>query len=900
MNRASDILTIILGDSPASLASFLSHIEIPSNAWIVAPFPFKSANMESAGERYLGYRGYKDLYRGLNEIIANHPRSEFVMFAASSVGYYSQVVARLEKFLREDHSLAGSNPLFVDSAHNCVSSLGLTLNFLGEIRILYPGLDLRVPLVNKLRKFRLGDWRMLLARRKDYLDAGGLNPDLERLAFFDLSLKMTANAKYFATCPEAEVETPSRDSQLEEISLWNSLRERGKLEISGLNADYERIVLEDGEILSLTNWLIEDAPNLARADAPYYDWINNPSPKTLLKYLAAQERDKLLRFLEICRSFPCLLPRQYAYYEVRAAKFRIFGETFPAPALLDAAMTWRESSRRFRYGELRAGMKALKNADVYNCSLDNHPSVYDAWIELKEPELARSVRAKGPVVAFVTPVWNTRPEFLRNAIDSVRKQTAENWELWLADDASDNPEVGKILREAAARDPRIHSLYLETNGHISAATNSAIGRVEAPWIAFLDHDDELSPDALASINETIASNPLVEAIYSDEDIIDEHNIRRTPFFRPDARYVVFPRGHLYCYRRELILAVGGLRSCCDGSQDFDLGLRVREIVSPERIAHIPRVLYHWRSHHDSSSGSLAAKPYVLDATKRALEDSLARKGLSGRACGTASNNRFLTQLRLTGRVACSVILMDRGELNEKLVVALRLLNEKEDLEIFFASSSPIEPESLKTLRARLFLTDDPIGEADKIAGAVSGEILLFLASDLEPLNDCHPEQLIYLAKKFNYAAVGGMLWRGTKLWYGGSYPDASGYVFPLLRGAEKRELSHFNWGQFITDHFAIGVSPECFAIKRDLCARANLFDPSMGDFMMEDFSLKMEREGLNTLVSPWGQWRIDGHRSEQAKARPEFFARWGEVIKTHGLRNPNLKKTDGFYWTLIL
>ncbi len=186
---------------------------------------------------------------------------------------------------------------------------------------------------------------------------------------------------------------------------------------------------------------------------------------------------------------------------------------------------------------------------------------------------------------------------MRAALDSVRRQLYPHWQLCLADDCSTDERTSAILDEYAKADERISVLRRSENGHISAASNSALEIATGSWVVLLDHDDELAEQALAVMALAIADHPEVSYFYSDEDKLDADGRRFSPFFKPDFDPAMllgenYPC-HLFVARREAIEEAGGFRAGFEGSQDWDLLLRITERLDPTAIRHIPQVLYHW-------------------------------------------------------------------------------------------------------------------------------------------------------------------------------------------------------------------------------------------------------------------------------------------------------------------
>jgi GT2 family glycosyltransferase len=262
---------------------------------------------------------------------------------------------------------------------------------------------------------------------------------------------------------------------------------------------------------------------------------------------------------------------------------------------------------------------------------------YAAWLacnEFREPALRRlraelvSREGRLPRISVVMPVYDTPPDLLDQAIRSVVDQVYEGWELCIADDASTAPGVGECLKRWATADKRIHIVHRDHNGGIAAATNSAAAIARGEFLAFLDHDDLLSPDALAEIAIHAADHTADDVIYSDDDKIDMSGRRYAPQFKPDWSPVLllsymYPC-HLLVVRRSLFEAVDGIREGFDGSQDYDLMLRASERAGG--IGHVPRVLYHWRAAPESTALSGETKPRGFAAGERAVADAFARRG----------------------------------------------------------------------------------------------------------------------------------------------------------------------------------------------------------------------------------------------------------------------------------
>lgn len=229
--------------------------------------------------------------------------------------------------------------------------------------------------------------------------------------------------------------------------------------------------------------------------------------------------------------------------------------------------------------------------------------------------------ANKPLISVIMPVYNVDEQYLRECIESVIRQMYPYWELCIADDCSSMPHIKKVLHEYGGKDPRIKTVYRNENGHISACTNTALDSASGEYLAFLDHDDILSPCALYEVAKAINVNPDADLIYSDEDkLLGEERIR--PFFK-----AFIPRKmigymnyicHLAVYKTEVVKKLGGLRTGYEGAQDWDLARRV--MSQSDNLVHIPKILYHWRITQNSTALDESVKDYVKNAQKKVKID----------------------------------------------------------------------------------------------------------------------------------------------------------------------------------------------------------------------------------------------------------------------------------------
>ncbi len=258
--------------------------------------------------------------------------------------------------------------------------------------------------------------------------------------------------------------------------------------------------------------------------------------------------------------------------------------------------------------------------------------LYQTWIEKCESDpMIYEELPYQPLISIVCPVYNVADDQLIACIESVQKQTYPNWELCLVDDCSTQESVRKVLSKYEGQEKiKIH--LRKENGHISRATNDGIQMASGEFIALLDCDDLLTPNALYEMAKKLNENPSYDFIYSDEDKVDEKGKNRNnphfkPDWSPDTMMSLMYTCHFSMFRKTMIEQVGGMRVGLEGSQDYDLVLRVMEVTN--QIGHIPKILYHWRTRAESTANDMAAKPYILNSTIKAKEDALERRGLKG-------------------------------------------------------------------------------------------------------------------------------------------------------------------------------------------------------------------------------------------------------------------------------
>ncbi len=509
---------------------------------------------------------------------------------------------------------------------------------------------------------------------------------------------------------------------------------------------------------------------------------------------------------------------------------------------------------------------------------------YDALTDAGRDAIRNDVRrlSYSPPISVIMPVYNVEERFLREALDSVCSQLYENWELCIADDHSTEPHVRGVLEEYAARDQRINVVFREENGHISAASNSALELVSGEFSALMDHDDLLAEDALYQVAAVLDKFPATDLIYSDEDKIDALGKRFHPMFKPDWSpelfYSLNMLTHLCVFRTSILREIGGFRKGFEGSQDYDLSLRFIEKTVPDRIRHIPHVLYHWRAIPGSVALDADEKTYAHERARKAIDDHYERVGIQATTVrGIAETHRPVFEH--VQDLSVSVIFCgdqtSRGNSD--------LLN---------GDSGNVSVESI--------VPDRDAGSGryaamNRCALRASGELLIFLDATSIKISDGFISELAGRAMRDGVGAVGGKI-----VGVHGLIIHA-GYILGIKGGigiAYSRQSMNAR-GRFerlSVDINVSAVSAGCFAIRRDLFEQMDGFDSESfpNHYADVDLCLRLAAAGYRTVWTPWARaTQVDRGETKDATELEKLRTRWPAEFAQDRYYNPNLTNELG-------
>jgi glycosyltransferase involved in cell wall biosynthesis/LmbE family N-acetylglucosaminyl deacetylase len=594
---------------------------------------------------------------------------------------------------------------------------------------------------------------------------------------------------------------------------------------------------------------------------------------------------------------------------------RIQGRTTDVPTSItqNASPTPKASIVRQTNGQyaLQAG------AARYQYTPPAPPLALQAWLDSL---------AAPPRFSIVVPVFNTPPGLLTDLVNSVLSQWYPHWEMVLADDASTSTSLQQEL--VKLNDPRIRRVRLDGNLGISGATNAGVAAATGEHIVFVDHDDLLTADCLYELARCIERES-PDFIYSDEDKLDEQGNFIQPHFKPDwspdTMMSTMLSGHVSCVRKMLFEQLGGLRSEVNGCQDWDFVLRLSE--QTQNFCHIPKVLYHWRIIPASTAADIAAKPYVLEASKRVREEALVRRGLIGRVEAVEQvPGYFRVNYMPKGSPLVSIIIptRDHAQVLARCVESIERKSSYQNFEIVVIDNGSRDAAALSLLdglakedRARVIRHDQPFNfsELNNIgAQAAQGELLLFLNDDTKVLTTDWLERLAGYAQLPHVGAVGAkLLYPGKagnagKIQHAGVLNLAGGPVHAFLQDAADspgyfmRNLLEYNWlavtGACLmieTKKFrAVGGFDETFPVAYndvDLCFR--LADAGLYNVVCQAARLvhyESQTRGLDHLDATKRK-RLKDDMRRLYDAHPRYF-------QYDPFHNPNLHP-NGIHFELL-
>lgn len=584
----------------------------------------------------------------------------------------------------------------------------------------------------------------------------------------------------------------------------------------------------------------------------------------------------------------------------------------------------------------KAIRKISSKLSYYVALITNEPNIsndiqYQRWLRKNYPRPQDFDNIKTqicaldyqPLISIIVPVYNPEQKFLEQAIASVLEQIYPHWELCLADDCSSKPYVKTILSAYCQQDRRIKVVYHQQNQHICRASNSALEIATGEYIVLLDHDDRLAPHALSEIVKLLNQHPEADFIYSDEDKIDGQNIHQTPFFKPDwcpdSLLSRMYTCHLGVYRRSLVEQVGNFRVGFEGSQDYDLVLRLTEKTN--HIFHLPQVLYHWRIHPQSTAADANAKPYAALAAQQAIQEAIARRQEPGRVfinpnfAGVYTVRYHIPDCKL---VSIIIPTKDLADILDNCLKSIFSQTLYPNYEVIVIDNGSVEMKTAQCLkywqqkepkRFRSYDYNAPFNYSQINNYAVEqaqGDYLLFLNNDTEILTSDWIEAMVEQSQRKSIGAVGSLL----------LYPDLTvqhGGVILGIGGVAGHSHKDFPAGgsgyisQLVSTNNYSAVTAACLMCRREVFELVGGFEPELAiAFNDIDFCLKLISHGYRNVYLPHVvlyHYESKSRGYEDTPVKKARFAqeinymqqKWSQICDRDPCYNPNLNKNNGDY-----
>ena len=551
---------------------------------------------------------------------------------------------------------------------------------------------------------------------------------------------------------------------------------------------------------------------------------------------------------------------------------------------------------------------------------------YMPWLEQHraKPEELKKQRNKKwketPLISIVVPAYHTPERFLTQLLDSVQAQTYENWELCIADAGANEMESGRrrtveeIIRATQMTDPRIRYEALDKNENISMNTNHAVGMAHGAYVAFLDHDDIIEPDALYWIARAITEEG-ADFIYTDEDKVTQ-DLKKyyQPHLKPDFNLDLLRSNnyitHFLCVRRSLAESVGLFRNEMNGAQDYDFIFRTSEKAG--KIVHVPRILYHWRTHESSTADNPMSKMYAYEAGQRAIESHLRRMGVDGDVELLPDYGFYRVHYAVKGNPKISVIIPNKDH-SEELEACLTSLLDTfyPDLEIIVVENNSEErktfeyyAEIAKLPQVRMVRWKKSFNYSAINNYGVSfakGEYLLFLNNDVRAtISRDWLREMVSVCQRSDVGAV------GAKLYYPDNRIQSAGIVVGIggIAGSMFVDLPRGRGGymhkaNLLQDMSA--VTAACMMMKKSVFLEVGGFTEELAvAFNDVDLCLKVREKGYRIVFDPYAELYHDESKTRGQEDTPEKVRRfqneieymrshWTGILKNGDpMYNPNL------------
>lgn len=550
---------------------------------------------------------------------------------------------------------------------------------------------------------------------------------------------------------------------------------------------------------------------------------------------------------------------------------------------------------------------------------------YEAWLarhKVDKRTLRRqkhSAFAQKPLISIVIPLYCTPLPYFKELLESVRRQSYENWQLCLADGSPDD-KAKEFIEKHYGREKRIVYRKLEENGGISTNTNEAVALAAGEYLMLCDHDDTLEPDALYEIVKAI-NDTGADVLYTDEDKVSMDGRHYfDPNFKPDFNLFRLRENnyicHIFVVKKSLTDETGLLRSEFDGAQDFDFILRCCE--KAQKITHIPKVLYHWRCHMDSTAADPSSKAYAYEAGRKAVREHYQRLGIDAKVEMTERPGWYRSHVKVQGNPLISVIIPNKDHTDD-LELCLFSMTRKStyrNYEILIVENNSEKEETFEYYRklpdrypkARVLTWEKEFNYSainNFAAKEAKGEYLLFLNNDVEILTPDWMEEMLQNCQQENVAAVGAKLYYpDDTIQHAGVVLGLGGIAGHIMCRASKEDPGYF--GRMISVQEISAVTAACMMVKKsDFDAVGGLDETFQVAFNDIDLCMKFRAAGKKIIFTPYAELYHYESKSRGLEDTPEkqfrfdkevkrFQEKWAQQLEMGDpYYSPNLSVTEG-------
>ncbi len=548
---------------------------------------------------------------------------------------------------------------------------------------------------------------------------------------------------------------------------------------------------------------------------------------------------------------------------------------------------------------------------------------YGEWYELTKPSEEELERQRNthfdyePRLSIVIPVYKTPERYLQEMLDSIVNQTYSKWEVCIADGSPRGESRERLIKRYADRDTRFKYVILGENKGISGNTNAAMDMAQGDFLVLADHDDTLTPDALFECVKAMNEDPLYDVIYSDEDKLDmDGQALFDPHFKPDfnpdlltsVNYIC----HLFVVNRNLVEAIGGFRQEFDGAQDYDFIFRCTE--QARKVHHIPKVLYHWRCHMNSTASNPESKMYAFEAGARAIKAHYDRMGIAVDSVEKGVDyGIYHTRFHLDEEPLVSVIIPNKDHRADLDLCLTSLLDKGtyRNLEVIVVENNSTEPETFdyyeelqekrKNVRVVTWKREFNFSAINNYGVTFAhGEYLLFLNNDVEVIEPDVIREMLGYARRDDVGIVGArLLYQDDTIQHAGVVIGFGGIAGHTFIGLHQAENSYFHRAMCAQDYSA--VTAACMMSKRSLFDQVGGFREELAvAFNDIDYCLKIRSLGKKVVYNPYALLYHYESKSRGLEDTPEkverfnrevarFIGYWPEiVINGDPYYNPNL------------